>query len=30
MKPYNKDNAFEGVLKLKESARKLADEFESL
>ena len=30
MKPYNKDNAFEGVLKLKESARKLADMFESL
>lgn len=30
MKPYNKDNAFEGVLKLKESVRKLADEFESL
>lgn len=30
MKPYNKKNAFEGVVKLKESARKLADEFEHL
>lgn len=30
MKAYNKKNAFEGVVKLKESARRLADEFESL
>ena len=30
MKSYNKDNAFEGVVKLKESARKLADEFEKM
>ena len=30
MKSYNKDNAFEGVVKLKESARKLADEFDKL
>lgn len=28
MKKYNKDNAFEGVKKLQESARRLADEFE--
>ena len=30
MKAYNKDNAFEGVKRLQESARKLADEFEAL
>ena len=30
MKPYNKSNAFEGVKKLQESARRLADEFEAL
>ena len=30
MKPYNRKNAFDGVVKLKESARKLADEFDSL
>lgn len=30
MKPYNKSNALEGVIKLKESARKLADEFERM
>lgn len=30
MKAYNKVNAFEGVKKLQESARKLADEFENL
>lgn len=30
MKDYNKDNAFEGVKKLSESARRLADMFESL
>lgn len=30
MKAYNKENAFEGVKKLSESARKLADMFESL
>ena len=30
MKAYNKDNAFEGVKKLSESARKLADMFEAL
>ena len=28
MKKYSKDNAFEGVKKLQESARRLADEFE--
>ena len=28
LKKYNKDNAFEGVKKLQESARRLADEFE--
>lgn len=28
MQAYNKENAFEGVVKLKESARRLADEFE--
>lgn len=30
MKAYNRDNAFEGVKKLQESARRLAEEFESL
>lgn len=30
MKDYNKDNAFDGVKKLSESARRLADMFESL
>lgn len=30
MKPYNKNNAYNGVVKLKESARILADEFERL
>lgn len=30
MKPYDKDNAFDGVVRLKESARRLADMFESL
>lgn len=30
MKPYNKNNAFEGVKKLQESARRLADEFEKV
>ena len=30
MKPYNRKNTFEGVVKLKESARRLADEFERL
>ncbi len=30
MKTYNKDNSFEGVVRLSESARKLADMFESL
>ena len=30
MKAYNRKNAFEGVVKLKESARLLADEFERL
>lgn len=30
LRDYNKDNVFEGVVKLKESARKLADMFEQL
>lgn len=30
MKLYNKDNAFDGVVRLKESARRLVDMFESL
>ena len=30
MKKYSKENAFEGVKRLQESARRLADEFESL
>jgi sugar phosphate isomerase/epimerase len=30
MRAYNKDNAFEGVKKLSESARKLADMFENI
>ncbi len=30
MKAYNKSNALQGVIKLKESARKLADEFERM
>ena len=30
MKSYNKDNAFEGVVKLRESATRLADEFDKL
>lgn len=30
LKAYNEDNVFEGVVKLKESARKLADQFEQL
>ena len=30
IKKYDKKNAFEGIVRLKESARKLADEFEAL
>ena len=30
MKSYNKDNAFDGVVKLRESATRLADEFDKL